>query len=261
MKPIFKYSGGKSRELKRIVPLLPKEYNRVVEPMAGGAGVFFALEKPGLLGDIRTNNMSVYRVVRSEDSYKELQEFVDELKTKDVEELKDIFYYHRDDMYPPTNDMDMAKRWIVIRQLVFSGIDRINKSGKFNAPFGWYKKFNCNLSIDHHNLLKETELWEGDFASCIGETGDFLFLDPPYLERNSTYGGSGDDQDFLFHKRIADYANNSKAHVMMIHTDCEEYRELYKGWNFQTADFQYSQNFKGRDNSKQKVQHLYITNY
>ena len=44
MKPIVKYQGGKTKELKRIVPLLP-EYTRMVEPFAGGAAVAFNQEK------------------------------------------------------------------------------------------------------------------------------------------------------------------------------------------------------------------------
>ena len=48
MKPIFKYSGGKGRELKRIKTLIPSinEFDRVVEPFAGGAAFAFDLEKP-----------------------------------------------------------------------------------------------------------------------------------------------------------------------------------------------------------------------
>lgn len=37
MKPIFKYSGGKSKEVKNILALMPEGIERIVEPFAGGA--------------------------------------------------------------------------------------------------------------------------------------------------------------------------------------------------------------------------------
>ena len=40
-----------------------------------------------------------------------------------------------------------------MRQLCFSGMERYNSEGKFNVPFGHYKKMSCNLSPDHHNFF------------------------------------------------------------------------------------------------------------
>ena len=44
MKPIIKYQGGKTRELPIIKKLAPTEFNRIIEPFAGGAAVSFAYE-------------------------------------------------------------------------------------------------------------------------------------------------------------------------------------------------------------------------
>ena len=158
MKPIFKYSGGKSRELKTIKKLLPDNFNRVVEPFAGSAAVSFGIEKPMVLNDIRHNNMATFRAVQNKEYFEQLMDWISHLSTLSVDELEKVYYEQRDGMWQKCEtDLDYAKRWIVIRQLTFSGIDRINgKTGKFNAPFGWYKKFNCNLSLDHHKLLKKS---------------------------------------------------------------------------------------------------------
>ena len=42
MKPLVKYQGGKTRELKIISKMMPKEFNRVVEPFCGGAALSFS---------------------------------------------------------------------------------------------------------------------------------------------------------------------------------------------------------------------------
>ena len=43
MKPLVKYQGGKTRELKIISKMMPKEFNRVVEPFCGGAALSLSL--------------------------------------------------------------------------------------------------------------------------------------------------------------------------------------------------------------------------
>lgn len=43
MTPIIKYSGGKSRELKNILPEIPDFKGRYIEPFIGGGAVYFHL--------------------------------------------------------------------------------------------------------------------------------------------------------------------------------------------------------------------------
>ena len=64
MDPLFKWPGGKSRELPNIRPLLPGDWDRYVEPFAGGAAVFFDLEPPrAILNDINPSLMSAYSMI------------------------------------------------------------------------------------------------------------------------------------------------------------------------------------------------------
>ena len=41
MKPIIKYRGGKSKEIKNFLQFVPHDYDKYVEPFAGGAALFF----------------------------------------------------------------------------------------------------------------------------------------------------------------------------------------------------------------------------
>ena len=43
LSPLLKYPGGKDKELKYILPNLPKRANRYFEPFVGGGAVYFAL--------------------------------------------------------------------------------------------------------------------------------------------------------------------------------------------------------------------------
>lgn len=261
MKSPFKYSGGKTKEIPFIETLLPTCYDNVVEPFSGSAAVSFFLEKPSVVCDTRLNNIATFRSIR--DNFDDLNDWCERLRGMSQEELKDVYYYQRDEMFDKCEtDLDYAKRWIVLRQLAFSGMDRINsKNGKFNAPFGWYKKFTTNLNKEHSEFLKKCVLMNDDFEVALGYANEksFIFLDPPYYGRNSDYGG---DYSENLHKRIYDGIKNISSSFMIVHVDCDMYRDLYeKDFNIVEKEYTYSQNFKGRDNKKSFVKHLYITNY
>ena len=41
LKPIIKWSGGKSDEIKQFISYFPKDYSLYIEPFIGGGSVFF----------------------------------------------------------------------------------------------------------------------------------------------------------------------------------------------------------------------------
>lgn len=263
MKPIFKYSGGKKRESKFITSLIDNDFLRVVEPFAGSAAVSFLLEKPALIADVRKDVILTFLAVKSKKNYPKLQKRCDELsKITDVSLLEKEFYHQRDDMWGCVDELDVAWRFIVIRQLVFSGIDRINiKTGKENAPFGWYKAFKCNLSLEHHELLQLWDIRQQEFNETFSfvKNTDFVFSDPPYLDRNSMYGGEISSNDEL-HSKLIDCHDNCVANWMLVHCKHLKYEEFALRHKLITKEFMYAQNFKGRNNTKSKTVHFYIQN-
>lgn len=67
MNPIIKWPGGKSRELDRILPLIPK-HRRYIEPFFGGGALFFHLApEEAAVNDISPDLMDFYRLVQAQD--------------------------------------------------------------------------------------------------------------------------------------------------------------------------------------------------
>lgn len=65
MKPIIKWSGGKSRELPIIKQYLPDSYDRYIEPFAGGAALFFDLEpQKAILNDTSERLIWLYNHIK-----------------------------------------------------------------------------------------------------------------------------------------------------------------------------------------------------
>ena len=69
MLPIIKWPGGKDRELKYIIPLLPPDYNDIYDPFVGGGSVFAALHgRHYFINDFSEELMSLYRAISDDDA-------------------------------------------------------------------------------------------------------------------------------------------------------------------------------------------------
>ncbi len=66
--PIVKWAGGKSHELKLILPSLPDDYRNYYEPFVGGGAVFFAQDaRESFLNDKSKQLMRLYEFVKEND--------------------------------------------------------------------------------------------------------------------------------------------------------------------------------------------------
>jgi DNA adenine methylase len=66
MKPVIKWTGGKSREIKEIKSVLPKEYNTYIEPFFGGGAVFFELKpKKAIINDLSKDLITLYTYLKN----------------------------------------------------------------------------------------------------------------------------------------------------------------------------------------------------
>ena len=68
--PLLKWPGGKTRELDRILPVVPDDAARYLEPFLGGGAVFWAVpsEVPASVNDRSPELMALHRHVRAGDA-------------------------------------------------------------------------------------------------------------------------------------------------------------------------------------------------
>ena len=259
LKPIVKYQGGKSKEIP-VIKQYAKNAKRVIEPFAGGAAAAFYLGKPSVLCDINHNVINLYQVVANKKDFPQLLEDVNALKSAEHDELEAEYYVARDYINEHKNSTDYdpqkAYCYIVLRQLCFSGMERYNSEGDFNVPFGHYKNFSCNLETKHHEFLKTCDLIYGSFENVKVEKGDFVFIDPPYLDRLGYTEGDG---SLSLHQNLLEWTKKLQTDWLLIHSDHEFYFDNYE--HILTNEFGYSQRFgKDKDHSNAKTYHLYISN-
>lgn len=180
-KPILKWAGGKTQMLGELLPRVPKNYSRYIEPFFGGGALFFSLKpENAIISDSNPELINMYLQVAHhvDDVIECLQKY---------ENTSEMFYEVRSFDWQTLPKAEAAARTIYLNKTCFNGLYRVNKNGQFNTPFGKYKNPKI-CDIDTLRLaskaLKKADILCGDYILVLehyAKPGDFVFLDPPYL--------------------------------------------------------------------------------
>lgn len=191
-RPFLKWAGGKGQLLDRILPRIDEAgpFRRYHEPFVGGGAVYFELARAGrlphgaMLSDTNPNLIDAWVGVKLhvEQVIAELHEHAGR---------HDSGWYYQVRMARPTNPASRAARVIYLNKTCFNGLYRENSRGAFNVPMGRYAHPSI---VDEANLracaqaLRGAELRVAAFDDSLAraESGDFVYLDPPYVPVSAT---------------------------------------------------------------------------
>lgn len=180
-RPIMKWAGGKTQMLKDILPLVPSNYGKYIEPFIGGGAVFFALEpEHAVIADSNPELINVYTQVANA-----VDDVIDQLNK--YENTSEMFYKVRAQDWKSLSLPEAAARTLYLNKTCFNGLYRVNKYQQFNVPFGKYKKPNiCDVDLlrSASVVFKKATIVCGDYLDVLRKyavPGDFIFLDPPYV--------------------------------------------------------------------------------
>lgn len=281
MKPILKYSGGKYKEIDKIIKYIPLTYNRYIEPFFGGGALFFHLKpKMAIINDKNTRLIRFYSEISTR--YQEVREQLDKLQDifeKNQKEFifrkiqtpnqhiqnenKELYYQMR--RYFNRNDGEYLDSvvYYFINKLAYSGMIRYNKQGEFNVPFGHYSNFNTKLLTNEHvKLLQNTKIYSLDYSYIFDmvKENDFVFLDPPYDCKFTQYGNldtlNGFDE--FEHRRLAAKFKELPCEAVMVIGKTPLIEELYGDMIVTEYPRNYSINIRNRFSSN--VIHVIVKN-
>ena len=180
-KPVLKWAGGKTQLLNHLLPKIPNEYGKYIEPFFGGGALFFALQpEQSVIADSNPEIINLYyQIANNPDAIiKHLIQFNNTEKD---------FYEIRSWVWQTLSKDLAAARTIFLNKTCFNGLYRVNKSGQFNAPYGNYtnpKICDSDALWAASALLKKAEILCGDYLDVLkmqAKENDVVFLDPPYL--------------------------------------------------------------------------------
>ena len=257
LSPLVKWSGGKSDEIKHILPHIPP-YETYVEPFVGGGALFFHLNpQRAIINDIHPELVKLYKAI-GEGQSAAIKKFMDD--NPNTEEA-----YYKVRSIEPSSDLEAAAQFYYLRKTCFRGMLRYNSKGKFNIPYGKYKTINYS-DLDnqaYEDLLGRTRILNGSFKAVFEECDSpehFIFLDPPYDSKFTDYGYCSFGK--TEHEELAALFKKSKAKCLMVIGETDFIGKLYEGYI--VGRFPKNYKFKihsGRVGDEINVNHIIIKNY
>lgn len=245
-KPFIKWVGGKGQLIEQLEALLPADFAErenitYIEPfVGGGAMLFYMLQKfsnikSAVINDINPDLTLCYQVVRDNPtelikSLKDIQSQYYSIKTED--KRKDFFLQQRELFNTKTlNKIDNTTLFFFLNRTCFNGLYRVNKSGKFNVPFGKYDTPTiCDESTIYADseILQKVEIMTGDFEQTFDKINGntFFYFDPPYrpLSNTSSFNDytkeNFNDNAQIRLKLFCDKLNKVGIDFMLSNSDC-----------------------------------------
>lgn len=227
-KPPLKWAGGKRWLVKHILPHWEKNKNkRLVEPLCGGLAVAIGLNPSiALLNDINPHLINFYKWLKkgliinlsmqnnSNEYYTNRNKF-----NKLIEEHKE-------------NTKEAAELFYYLNKTGYNGLCRFNNSGKFNVPFGKYKKINYISDFKYYSKLFNKWTFNCmDFESLHLKDNDFIYADPPYDVDFTQY--SKENFNWSEQIRLAEWLSKHNGIVLLSNQATKRIIDLYKNLGFE----------------------------
>ena len=269
---LFKWSGGKSRELSKISKHLPSDWEILYEPFVGGGAFWWNFHKnKSVIGDSYYELINFYEVIKNDE-----KTIVDKISSlclkynsskRDTKEqmselAKEIFYFYRDNDF--ADPIENAIKFYVLRQLSFSGMLRFSSKGKFNVPFGWYKNFkDLQITEKHRNILQNTQIFCQSWEETIRTSNrkDIVFLDPPYTRKFSLYHPSGNFGPEE-HIKLKNWFEAQQSRCVIVLNKDEFTEGLYGKWIKEEYGKKYSIQYRDRMKEEDTTAiHFIATNF
>ena len=295
-KPFVKWAGGKGNLLKQLEQLLPDNFDEqqnvtYIEPFVGGGAMLFHMLthhkniRRVVINDINADLIRCYQLIKNNpllliDKLRELEnlfylhEFIDR---------KELFYIYRDRYNQDClNQDERAVLFLFLNRTCFNGLYRVNASGKFNVPYGRYKKpLICNeeLIMEDHRLLNSVDAIiraSGDYtlvARHLGHRGlNFVYFDPPYRPLSDTSSFNDytkeafNDDSQVRLKEFCDQVVAGGHSFMLSNSDCKGKNEADNFFDVLYADYHIdrvmaSRNVNANGAKRGKISELLVHSY
>lgn len=194
--PFVKWAGGKTSLLHQLLRHVPMDLSDYYEPFLGGGALFLGVcartTKFNVhLSDTNEELISAYSAIKEkpEELIRLLSRFQEEYDSSSNKSS----YFYRKRAWQPDGPIESAARLVFLNKTCYNGLYRVNSKGKFNVPFGRYKKpriINSYTIKAISHLLNSTKAelrcidYQDALATC--KKNDFIYLDPPYQPISET---------------------------------------------------------------------------
>lgn len=291
-KPFIKWVGGKSQLISQLEELLPADFDSkddvtYIEPFVGGGAMMFYMLQAhqnithAVINDINPDLTTCYQTVRDQPDalIRSLAAIQEEFYAIQGEEAQKEYFLQMRERFnaKPEEPIENTTLFFFLNRTCFNGLYRVNKSGKFNVPFGRYKRpliCDADTIMADRQLLQRVTILTGDFEQTFEHVGanTFFYFDPPYrpLSDTSSFNDyskeSFNDSAQIRLKHFCDRLQDAKIPFMLSNSDCSGengndrfFDELYKDYDINRVWAARSINSNGA--KRGKLTEILVRNY
>jgi DNA adenine methylase len=159
----------------------------------------------------------------------------------EMENDEQVFYRHRDRFNEllrsrKAHTREAAGLFYYLNRTGFNGLCRFNQDGEFNVPFGRYKRITYRQDFSAYQpVFASWEITNTDIEAVALEPDDFVYADPPYDVRFTSYakeGFSWDDQE-----RTAVFLAKHAGPVILVNQATARIERLYRQLGYHVRFF------------------------
>lgn len=228
----LRYPGGKTRGVAHIIQYFPKGIGEMMSPFFGGGSVELFMASRGV-------KVTGYDVFTSLVEFWQCLQEAPLLLAKEIETYyplaKEKFYHLQTIQTEFATKLERAAVYYVLNRSSFSGA---TLSGGMSPDHPRFTPSAIERIMTFYNPNFNVEQASFEQSLSINNSDLFCYLDPPYLIKSSLYGRKGNAHKDFNHAVLAAILQQRKNWVLS-YNDCEEIRNLYKGFRFMIPEWKY----------------------
>jgi len=236
----LKWAGGKYSLVEHIQARLPQA-NKLIEPFVGAGSVFLNTQyKRYLLNDINPDLINLYNFLKAQPDalINDARSFFDGKRNDEK-----MYYALREEFNATQDEYYRAILFLYLNRHGYNGLCRYSLQGRFNVPFGRYKK----PYFPEDEMFVFSEKSQKATFTCLpfekvfsrARRGNVIYCDPPYAPISktaafTTYAARRFGQESQ--EKLAELATRASKKrgipVLISNHDLPLTRSLYQGADF-----------------------------
>ncbi len=195
----IKWSGSKRSQAEAIIAYFPKDIAVYYEPFLGSGAILGELKPREAVGsDINKPLIELWKKIQKNPSL-----IADDYRAnwESLQKQGHTFFYEVRDRF---NQKQSPSDFLFLTRTCVNGLIRYNKKGEFNNSLHHTRKgikpdqlekiiYKWSEMIREHTFLNTSY----EMTTANAKKGDFVYLDPPYVNTGTRYFGSIDFEKFI----------------------------------------------------------------